>query len=63
MSNYYLCETCDHRVISCPKDRVCWYKYAECAVLGIVRMPVMHDGIECPTDLCEHYERKGADGR
>lgn len=57
MSNCYLCDTCAQR-IGTPKDRVCWYKYADCSALGIVRMPVVHDGIERPTDLCEHYRDK-----
>ena len=57
MSNSYLCESCVNRIGSCPKNRVCWYKYADCAVRGIVKMPVMHDGIDNAADQCDDYDR------
>lgn len=62
MSSYYLCETCEKR-IGTPKDRVCLYKYAYCTEHGEVRMPVMSDARERPTDLCVDYEPKCGEKR
>lgn len=62
MSSYYLCETCEKR-IGTPKDRVCWYKYADCPVRGVVRMPVASDGVERLKNLCDDYEPKGGEKR
>ncbi len=62
MSNYYLCETCAHHGLRASPSGM--WVFHRCEKLQKIARPlVMHDGIERPTDLCEHYERKGADGR
>lgn len=58
MSNFYLCHLCRRERGRPDRARCCWYKYCDCEVRGDVRMPVMHDGVELPTDLCEIYEPK-----
>lgn len=58
MSSYYLCERCSRNRGYPKRARCCRYKYCDCEVRGDVRMPVMHDGVERPTDLCRDYEQK-----
>lgn len=58
MSNYYLCETCARNRGYPTRERICWYKYCDCELHGDMRMLVMSDAWERPTDLCEHYERE-----
>lgn len=57
MSSYYLCETCASNLGYPDRARVCWYKYCDCRVHGDMRMLVMSDAFERPTDLCGDYER------
>lgn len=61
MSSYYLCETCANRRGYPDRQRICWYKYADCSIHGAVRMPVMSDAVERARDLCEDYEAKEAE--
>ena len=50
MSNFYLCDTCgNYRRIEREYDCDGW------CVAGGKPKKVMHDGIERPTDVCEHY--------
>lgn len=58
MSSYYLCETCAINKGYPDRTRLCWYKYCDCQVYGVMRMLVMSDAWERPTDLCERYERE-----
>ena len=58
MSNFYLCPLCAHGKGSAKRERSCWYKYCDCEVHGDVRMPVMHDGVETPFELCADFEPK-----
>lgn len=52
MSSYYLCDSCCGKVFDLsPSEAFCRERFDFIAKL------VMHDGIERPEDLCEHYER------
>ncbi len=52
ISSYYLCDYCDNNAIDV------WLETCHCGARGMehVVKKVMHDGIEKPTDVCEHYE-------
>ena len=53
MSSYYLCDECARKAFEwSPSEVFCSAKD------DAVRKLVMHDGIERPKDLCEHYERE-----
>lgn len=61
MSNYYLCDYCKYGVHNANGDITCtrWAGPMSCrGGNGRWQPKVMHDGIEKPTDVCEHYERR-----
>ena len=52
MSNFFLCDYCHKKIKDFGTDVLCEHTWP-CAP-----KKVMHDGIEKPTDVCEHYERR-----
>lgn len=63
MSSCYLCDTCKRNLGVPSIEGVRQYGACDCEIDGEMAMLVMHDGIERPTDLCEHYAPKGGDRR
>lgn len=51
MSNCYLCDSCCGKAFDLSSNEAfCRERF------DLIAKIVMHDGIERPTDLCEHYE-------
>jgi len=52
MSSFYLCDYCRKKIKDLGTDVLCQHTWP-CAP-----KQVMHEGIDKPTDVCEHYERR-----
>ena len=53
MSNFFLCDYCANQ-----HTKGNQYEWTEMCDAGEIEPKVMHNGIEKPTDVCEHYEPK-----